>query len=73
MPAATTDQPLVRVSPTSKAALRAACAELGAATGRPVALGALIDDVLAAHLPAYMEQKRAQLAALQAPAPGGGR
>ena len=56
------ETPIVRVSPTSKAALVAAQQRLTAATGRPAVLGALVDEVLAAYLQTYLE---ARLAVLQ--------
>ena len=68
---ATTDQPLVRLSPRSKSALRAAQEKIAAAAGRPVPLASLVDEVLAAHLDAYVS---ARLQALQPVANlGGGR
>lgn len=67
MPAATTDQPVVRVSPTTKAALRAAQETLTAATGRPAVLGAIVDDILAVHLTAYVAARLQALQPVAAP------
>lgn len=68
--AASTDQPLIRVSPRAKSALRDAQAKIAAAAGRPVPLASVIDEVLAAHLDTYVS---ARLAALQPGPAGGGR
>ena len=70
MPTTTTDQPLVRISPRTKAALRRAQETIGAAAGRAPVLGAIIDEVLAAHLDAYVS---ARLQGLQPGPAGGGR